>query len=118
DDVDHTLALAMIVFATITIFGTTLEVGRWLRRRKHSNRRKLEWETADALYRRAQESFGFDSVTPLRLIPPPPGPPAETEKLARHLQQILDDLRTRPDSPPSAADELPVESISGSSRYP
>jgi len=123
-EADHTLALAMIAFLTLAIFGYVLEVMRWVRRRKNSNKssdkdsslRAPDW---DALYNSAQVSPGVNSTKPPRripqparsfaqpaptaFVPPPPGslvpPPlsafANTEKLAEDLQKILDELRTR-----------------------
>src|SRR5689334_7800784 len=47
NDADHTLALAMFSFLAIAISGSALEVMRWLRRRKSSNRRTPNWATSN-----------------------------------------------------------------------
>ena len=101
EDADHTLAFAMIAFLTIVIFGSVVEVMRWLRRRKSNNRRTPDWDT---LYQHAQASPGVNSTRPPRhipqpassFVPPPPRSFADAEKLAEDLQKILDELRTRP----------------------
>ena len=107
DDADHTLALAMIAFAAIAISGSVFEVIRWLRRRRASNRREREWATSDALYQRARASLDFDSRTPARHIPPPTKPLGQAERLAQDLQQILNELQTRPYVSQSAPSDLP-----------
>jgi len=101
EDTDHTLAFAMIAFLTIVISGSVVEVMRWLRRRKSSNRRAPNWGT---LYQQAQASPGINSTKPPRhipqppksFVPPPPRSFGNAEKLAEDLQKILDELRTRP----------------------
>jgi hypothetical protein len=110
DDADHTLALAMIVFVTIAISGSVLEVTRWLRRRNASNRRKLEWATSDTLFQCARASVDFDSRIPERHIPPPPKPLGQAETLAQDLQQILNELQTRPFVSQSSPSDLPRSS--------
>jgi hypothetical protein len=106
DDADHTLVLAMIVFAAIAISGSVFEVIRWLRRRKASNRRELEWATSNTLYHRARASLDFDSRTPARHISPPPKPLGRAERLAQDLQQILNQLQTRPYASQSGPSDL------------
>lgn len=101
EDADHTLAFAMIAFLTIVIFGSVVEVMRWLRRRKSSNRRVPDWDT---LYQSVPASPGVNSTRPPRHTPQSPKsfvPPThrsfpDAEKLAEDLQKILDELRTRP----------------------
>ena len=110
DDADHTLALAMIVFVTIAISGSVLEVTRWLRRRKASNRRELEWATSNTLYQCARASLDFDSRIPALHIPPPPKPLGQAETLAQNLQQILNELQTRPYVSQSSPSDLPRSS--------
>lgn len=110
DDADHTLALAMIVFAAIAISGSVLEITRWLRRRKASNRRELEWATANTLYQRAQASLDSDSRAPARHIPGPSKPFGQAERLAQDLQRILNELQTRPYVSQSALSSLPRSS--------
>ena len=110
EDADHTLALAMIVFAAIAISGSALEVTRWLRRRNASNRREFEWATSNTLYERARASLDFNSRTPARHIPPPPKPLGQAERLAQDLQQILKELQTRPYVARSAPGDLPRSS--------
>ena len=102
DDADHTVALAIIVFLAIAIFGSMLEIMRWLHRRKIGSGRAPEWATLNALYRRRQASPGVSSSLPETHIPPL----AETEKLAHDLQQILDDLRARPSASLCAPSDL------------
>ena len=109
DDADHTLALAMIVFAAIAISGSVLEVTRWLSRRKASNRREFEWAISNTLYQRARASLDFDLRTPARHIPPPK-PLGQAERLAQDLQQILNELQTRPYVSQSAPSDLPRSS--------
>jgi hypothetical protein len=110
DDADHTLALATIVFAAIAISGSVLEITRWLRRRKASVRRELEWATSNTLYQRAQASLDFDSRAPARQIPRPPKPFDQAEGLAQDLQRILNELQTRPYVSQSALSDLPRSS--------
>ena len=64
---DHTLALAAIALLTIAISGAVLEVMRWLRRRKRSDRRAPDW---DALYQGIQASPGVNSTRAPRRMPP------------------------------------------------
>jgi hypothetical protein len=109
DDADHTLALAMIVFAAIAISGSVLEVTRGLRRRKARNRREFEWAISNTLYQRARASLDFDSRTPVRHIPPTK-PLGQAERLAQDLQQILNELQTRPYVSQSAPSDLPRSS--------
>jgi hypothetical protein len=98
-DADHTLALAMIVFAVIVISGSVFEVTRWLNRRKASNRHRLQWahpSTSSTPYPLARTSLDFDSRTPARHIPPPPKPLEQEEKeLAQALQQLLNETQTK-----------------------
>ena len=98
-DGDHTLALAMIVFAAIVISGSVFEVTRWLNRRKASTRHRLEWahpSTSNTPYPLARTSLDFNSGTPARRIPPPPKPLEQEEKeLAQALQQLLNETQTK-----------------------
>jgi hypothetical protein len=95
EDADHTLALATIVFMTIVIFGSALELMRWLRRRRNRDRAAPDWAELDALYQSVPPSPDVNSTGPVN-IPPPLSSFAESEKLAEDLQKILDELRTRP----------------------
>jgi hypothetical protein len=113
DDADYILALAMIAFAAIAISGSVFEVIRWLRRRKASNRREREWATSNALYQRTRASLDFDSRTQARYIPPPPKPLDQAERLAQDLQQILNELQTRPYVSQSAPSDAAFESAAG-----
>jgi hypothetical protein len=96
ENADHTLALATTVFLTIVIFGSALEVMRWLRRRRNRDRAAPDWAELDALYQSVPPSPDVNSTGPVRHIPPPLSSFAESEKLAEDLQKILDELRTRP----------------------
>lgn len=96
EDADHILALATIVFLTTVIFGSALEVMRWLRRRRNRDRAAPDWAELDALHQSVPPSPGVNSTRPVRHIPPPLSSFAEAEKLAEDLQKILDELRTRP----------------------
>ena len=113
DDADHTLALAMIVFVTIAISGSVLEVTRWLRRRNASNRGELELATSNTLYQCARASLDFNSRILARHIPPPPKPLGQAETLAQDLQQILNELQTRPYVSQSSPSDLPFELAAG-----
>jgi hypothetical protein len=95
-DAHHILALATIVFLTTVIFGSALEVMRWLRRRRNRDRAAPDWAELDALYQSVPPSPGVNSTRPVWHIPPPLSSFAEAEKLAEDLQKILDELRTRP----------------------
>jgi hypothetical protein len=112
-DSDHTLALAMIAFAAIAISGSMFEVTRWLRRRKASNRRELEWASSNVLHQRARASLDFGPRTPARNIPPPPKPLDQAERLAQDLQQILNELQTRPYVSRSGPSDAAFESAAG-----
>jgi len=96
EDADHTLALATIVFLTIAIFGSALEVMRWLRRRRNLDRAAPDWAELDALYQSVPPSPDLNSTGLVRHTPPPLSSFAESEKLAENLQKILDELSTKP----------------------
>ena len=95
-DADHTLALAMIVFAAIVISGSVFEVTRWLNRRKASNRHRLQWaqpSTSSTSYPLVRAPLDFDSGT--RHIPPSPKPLEQEEEFAQALQQLLNEAQTK-----------------------